>query len=888
VNVLPFVITGLVTGAVYGLAGVGLVLTYKTSGVFNFAHGALAAVAAYAFYSLHVTAHVSLPLAAAIAVLVVGPVMGLLFERLARAISTASLAVRVAGTVGVLLIVQAAVVLVYGQLETRIVPPFLGTGQWDVGGTAVQVSDVVTFAVAALATAVLYVFLRGARLGVAMRAVVDDPDLVELAGTSALGVRRWAWLIGVAFAAASGVLLAPLLPLDPVLLTLLVVQAFGAAAIGAFTSLPLTFAGGLVLGVLASLATRYSTDGLLAGVPPSLPFIVLLAVLLALPRRFAVERTPAVPPWRSPWRAPAAIQVATGAALLALLLWVPSFAGLHLRDWAVALGTVIAFLSLGLLVRTAGLVSLCHVGFAAIGAAAFSHLTLGAANLPWTVALLAAGLVVVPVGAVLAIAAIRLPGLYFSIATFGFGVLLLYGFYTQDFMFGSTGSGLTMPQPVDSEEGVYYVVLLAAIVAVALMLALDRSRLGRLLRGIADTPRAVAISGAAVGVTRALVCCLCVFLAGIAGALTGVAQQTVSVDFYQPLQSLTYVALIMIVPGGLPWYAVLAAGGLVLVPSYVTTTTANTWLQLVFGVSAVLFALMPDAARGVPERLRGALDARLRRRETPVARGAPGARAPGRVAAGRLEIDDVTVRFGGLVAVDGVSLAASTGTITGIVGPNGAGKTVLFNVCSGLQRPDRGRVVLDGQDVTRTAPWARARRGLGRTFQELALFESLNVWDNVAVGGEAPLAGGNPLRHLVATPAEKRAVADATVRALSLCGLATTAGTAAGVLPTGRRRLVELARCLAGPYKILLLDEPSSGLDRAETARFGQLLGRVVGERGVGVLLVEHDMSLVMDVCDRIHVLELGRMIFEGTPQEALASPIVRAAYLGGEQVEAT
>jgi branched-subunit amino acid ABC-type transport system permease component len=281
--VLPFLITGLVTGGVYGLAGVGLVLTYKTSGIFNFAHGALATISAYVFYTLYVSHHVSWPLAAALAVFVVGPFVALAFELLARSLTAAPLAVQVAATVGVLLGVAAAVALIYGVVETRTVPVFLAHGGTHIGGTAVQYADIVTLAIAVTATAALYVFFRLTRTGAAMRAVVDDPALLDLAGRSPVRVRRWAWLIGVGLASASGVLLAPLLPLDPVVLTLLVVQAFGAAAIGAFTSLPLTFAGGLGIGVLASLCTKWFTTGILAAVPPAVPFIVLFVVLLVFP-----------------------------------------------------------------------------------------------------------------------------------------------------------------------------------------------------------------------------------------------------------------------------------------------------------------------------------------------------------------------------------------------------------------------------------------------------------------------------------------------------------------------------------------------------------------------------------------------------------------------------
>jgi ABC-type branched-subunit amino acid transport system ATPase component len=254
-----------------------------------------------------------------------------------------------------------------------------------------------------------------------------------------------------------------------------------------------------------------------------------------------------------------------------------------------------------------------------------------------------------------------------------------------------------------------------------------------------------------------------------------------------------------------------------------------------------------------------------------------------------LDVVDLTVRYGGQVAVDRLALSAPLGRLTGLIGPNGAGKTSTFNACSGLLRPSSGRVALFGSDVTRKGAAARARRGLGRTFQRMELFTSMTVTENVALAREARQAGSNPLRQQVATPRQWAAVQAATTEALDVCGITGLAGRVVGALSTGQRRLVELARVYAGDFKMLLLDEPSSGLDKAESERFGVILRTLVADRGLGILLVEHDMELVMTVCDELYVLDFGELIFHGTPAETKASPIVRAAYLGSEAVmEAT
>lgn len=250
-----------------------------------------------------------------------------------------------------------------------------------------------------------------------------------------------------------------------------------------------------------------------------------------------------------------------------------------------------------------------------------------------------------------------------------------------------------------------------------------------------------------------------------------------------------------------------------------------------------------------------------------------------------LEVVDLTIRYEGHVAVDHVSLSAPCGRLTGLIGPNGAGKTSIFNACSGLLRPSTGRVVLFGHDVTRRGPAVRARKGLGRTFQRMELFNSMTVAENVALGREASLAGSHPLRQLIASRRQRKEVQSATEEALEVCGISHLSDHAAGSLPTGQQRLVELARAYAGNYRLLLLDEPSSGLDHAESERFGAILRGVVEQQGVGILLVEHDMVLVMSVCEHLYVLDFGHLIFEGSPSETKASLLVRSAYLGAEEI---
>lgn len=248
-----------------------------------------------------------------------------------------------------------------------------------------------------------------------------------------------------------------------------------------------------------------------------------------------------------------------------------------------------------------------------------------------------------------------------------------------------------------------------------------------------------------------------------------------------------------------------------------------------------------------------------------------------------LELDGVVVRFGGLTAVDDLDLQAPLGRITGLIGPNGAGKSTAFNACSGLVRLAAGRVSLLGQDVTSLSPAQRAQAGLGRTFQRMEIYDGMTVEENVRIGREAVLAGRRPWGPLWTSRQDRADVADHAADALRLCGIEHLAHRPASLLSTGQKRLVELARAVAGDFPMLILDEPSSGLDHSETAAFGRVLLEVAASRSCGILVVEHDMSLVRGVCAYTYLLEFGKLLAEGPTDEVLTSDVVRAAYLGTE-----
>ncbi|MGW5735684.1 MULTISPECIES: ABC transporter ATP-binding protein [Streptomyces] len=249
-----------------------------------------------------------------------------------------------------------------------------------------------------------------------------------------------------------------------------------------------------------------------------------------------------------------------------------------------------------------------------------------------------------------------------------------------------------------------------------------------------------------------------------------------------------------------------------------------------------------------------------------------------------LEASGIGVRFGGVHALTDVGLSLRAGEVCGLIGPNGAGKTTLFDVVSGIRRPDQGRVLLDGADITRRSPVWRARHGMRRTFQRQQLFGQLTVADNLLVAQEWRGGGGGFAADLLAAPTRRTREKARRARASTVlreCGLEALGDAYAGALPVGRARMVELARAVADPPRVLLLDEPASGMTADERGHLSAVIRHLADEEGCAVLLVEHNVAFVMELCARVVVLDLGTVLAEGTAADVRADPRVRDAYLG-------
>ncbi|MDQ1492992.1 MAG: hypothetical protein QOJ23_5506 [Actinomycetota bacterium] len=662
-QILPFLVVGLTAGSLYGLAALGLVLTYRTSGVFNFAHGALGAGASYLFFTLHWTWGWPWPVAVLVSVGLFGGVAGVIVERLTRALVEARVATIIVATIGLLLFIQGFLYWRYG-VERRVSPDFLPTGTaLIIEGVKVSWAQVVNFGVGVASLVGLYVLLHRTRLGIAMRGVVASPDLLGLSGTSPAGVRIASWAIGSSFAALTGILITPsILGMDAFLLSALVVQAFGAVAIGRFTSLPWTYVGGLFIGALAAISAKYLTKPPLTGLPNVIPFLVLIVVMLVTPKRKLPPGTGrfAGAAARRPWAVSRPVRGVAFTAGAALLLAIPKLVDTRISVYTAALALVVLFLSLSLLTRVSGQISLAHAAFAGVGAATFSKLAapvhgngqfggLGSdthGGVPWLVALIGAGLITAMVGALLALPAMRLSGVYLALATFGFSQLMDNVVFQSWLMFGGsqgTLAGLRAPRPhlgslnPDNPETWYYIVLAVVAVCSLALVMVRRSRLGRFLRAIADSPTALTTLGLGINVTRVLVFSVSAFFAGIAGALFAMQIGRVNYISFPAVNSLLYLA-ILTVTGAVSGYvtsAFLAAFFLAVMPSYLTSVTFEVQSML-FGGVAVLAALISDRAG-----LGSAFSARVRDRLSRAAAGAEerrGGRSP--VRARELEVAD--------------------------------------------------------------------------------------------------------------------------------------------------------------------------------------------------------------------------------------------------------
>ncbi len=563
---LEFTIIGIVLGSAYAVAASGLVVTYATSGIFNIAHGAIGMFMAFVYWQLLVPWHIPAGLAFVVTVFIVAPLAGALIERLfIRRVATASVAITLVVTVGLTILILGIVQEIIWKPSTRIVPLFFGNHGFTFLGVLVVWQDVITVGAAIAIAVSLRLFLFRTRAGMAMRGVVDNRELIGLFGGRPSLYSTLSWSIGASLAAVAGILVAPTLQLQPLILTLLVIDAYAAAIIGRLRSLPLTFAGALLIGLLTSYATYIPSTGFwsstpIQGLKLSVPAVLLFAVLLLLP----VSRIRSGAPQRRLGLAPASFarSVQGGAVLVAAVVVAVSFLD---PGNVVTLGVGLAYglvaLSLVPLTGWGGQIALCQLTFAGIGAFAMSKFGGGGSVLGL---LAAAGLAGV-VGALVALPALRLRGLYLALATMAFAAAMDNMFFPS--AFGYNGS-VAIAKPslfglhVASDKS--FVILLAVVFAVLSigLLTLRRGPFGRVLIAMKDSEAACATLGLSLTVTKLIVFTLSAAIAGLAGALLGAAGSVAGATDYEMFYSLLVLAVVAV--GGAATASGALLGGLVL------------------------------------------------------------------------------------------------------------------------------------------------------------------------------------------------------------------------------------------------------------------------------------------------------------------------------------
>ncbi len=560
---LSFTIIGIVTGSIYAVAASGLVLTYTTSGIFNFAHGGIGMFMAFTYWELRFNRILPAPLAIFLVVLVIAPLMGAAIERvLMRHLHGRATGTSLVVTIGLMVMLMGLAQGIWPP-QSRSFPEFFGGSiAFSLAGVRISTHQLIIIGVTALAAALFWYLLNRTRLGVAMRAVVDDRNLAALNGVSPARVSMLSWAMGASLAAVAGILSAPLLNLEILRLTLLVVVAYAAAVVGKLKSLPLTFAGAMILGLLTGyLEFPWLHTDNIPGLRGALPTIMLFVVLLLIPEerlrvgRLAGERGPRVPSF---------MESVQGGLLLVVVALGVSFilSDADLVRTGQGLALAIVMLSLVLLTGYGGQVSLAQMTFVGIGAFAMARFGVGGNPL----GLLMAPLLAAPLGALVALPALRLQGLYLALATMAFGVLAEEMLFPRSWLFGSGAREVPRLDVFGvsfSGEQTFFVLLAVAFAALGvLVLVLRRGRFGRLVSAMRDSPSACTTLGVNLTTTKLGVFALSAAMAGLAGALygglRGSAQTT---DFYM-FQSLP--VLLMAVIGGITTVSGALIGGLLL------------------------------------------------------------------------------------------------------------------------------------------------------------------------------------------------------------------------------------------------------------------------------------------------------------------------------------
>jgi ABC-type branched-subunit amino acid transport system ATPase component/branched-subunit amino acid ABC-type transport system permease component len=905
---LKFAVLGLGSGAVYGLLALGIVLTYRGSGVLNFGQGAVGMFGAYVFY---LSRQHGLPTPiAAVAAVGVGAAIGALIHFLVmRPLRDAPAIARLIATLGVFSFLFGLGQYLFGVDNARIVPSILPNKQITVlPGVQIGADRLIILGVGVVLAVVLSQFYKRTRFGLATTAVAENRLASSALGVSPDVIAAVNWMLGCALSAVAGILIVSIGTLQVETLVLLIVPSLAAALLGGFRSFILTMVGGLAIGMLESevswIGTRHHSDGW----GQTVPFLVIIIVLVisgrTLPLRGELnEKPPSI--GRGTLRPLPLILL--GLLVVPLLIFAFSPALLGSVEITLALGLVV--LSIVVVTGYAGQLSLAQMALAGMGAWIAARLV-AAEHVPFWIACLAGIAGAIPVGVIVGLPALRTRGMNLAIVTLGLAVVLENQIFASSARTGGyTGTDVGTPSlagiSLDTfkHPSRYAILCLIIFVIAAIMVAnLRRGRAGRRLVAVRSNERAAASLGISVMRAKLSAFGLSAAFAAAGGILLAFRQpNVVFIPTYQAFQSI--FAVVFSVIGGIGYLAG-AAIGASYAPSGLLSGIVNllfpgsgfaSWIsrnevgQMILGVTLLL--VLPRLPNGLASQHlpRGLVPVRVRDwiRSHPLggwlgpAKGSSpelAHEAAFTVREQSVDVVGLTVRFGGVVALDDVSLSLRPGEVHGLIGPNGAGKTTFIDALTGFVQASNAAITLNGANIGSWPAQRRAVAGIGRSFQSLELFETMTVRENLLAACDRQDWKAFIVNLL--RPGRDR-YSPAALAAVREFHLAEDLDRTPSELPYGRRRLLAIARAVATGSSVLLLDEPAAGLDDTETAELGRLIRKLATELRMAVLLVEHNVSVVLEVSDQISVLDFGHLIANGTPAEVRADPLVITAYLG-------
>ncbi|MFF5259328.1 ATP-binding cassette domain-containing protein [Actinomadura viridis] len=897
-ELVGYVLSGLVTGAIFALMASGLTLSYAATGVFNFAHGAIGFLTALIFFELTTGLGWPLWVGGPVAILLVAPLLGYLLHRLMfRGLAGAGETAQIVATIGLTIALPAlglwtvdVLVGTFGADLPKVTEGATARGlgpspvqTWQpVGGVTIDSGQLTTFALALLAALALWTVMRHTPLGLRMRATVDRRGLAGLRGIDADAASAQAWMLSSTLAGLAGVLAVPALGLDSNAFTVLMFASATAAVFGRLRSIPVTFAAGLALGVVQNLVAGYADFAeKVTGFRTAVPAILLLAGLLVLGRgrgraagSIAEDAPPPdyladLPAWRRalPWTLSVAV----------LLVWTFTLGDDY---WVglVAQGLVLALIFCSFVVVTGigGMVNLAQASFAAL--AALSAGLVVSHGLPFPLAVVTGVLAAVAAGVLVALPALRLGGRILALATLALALLADQVLFQIDaFSNGTVGWKLpafSLGFTDTNDPRTRVVLLLAVIGAVALLIRnLERSASGRAILAVRSAP--VAAGSVGISATRAKIT-LFALASGIAG-LGGVLHATFNGQITATdLPALTgFVWLAVVVLQGVRRIGGAVLGGLImaLTPEVLDNVTDSEYVGMIlFGLGGMILARHPDGvlAQFAEQRYRRRKRGERRAEAEAVARAAPAADRPVPVtAAGTgereavLTLEGVVAGYGDATVLRGVDLTVRAGQVVALLGANGAGKSTACAV-AGSMTPAAGRVLLGGRDVSAWPAHRRARAGLYLAPEGRGVFPALTVEEN--------------LTTWLPAAADRERVYE------RLPALAGRRGLAAGALSGGEQQILALAPALVRPPKVLIADEPSLGLAPLVVEQIFELFGEL-RDRGVALLVVEEKAGEVLALADTVAFMRLGRIAWQG-PRAEVDDERMAAAYLGLDAAE--